>query len=183
MAGASSAWRRNLLGCVAVAAGVALFSLGAPAIDDAIPNSTVASDRPLPFAVNASVVPPPDATVDAERTSPIQGVVTMSVEGVRYRLLAESFGGTLQELADDIRAEVRGLQGLQGIGPDVSVASAGGIPGLQAGFVGENQTGFYAVYLLDGTGVTAVVDGNDASFGEHRDEILASVRTVKIDNV
>ena len=57
MAPATSAWRRNLVGCVAVVAGVLALSLGVPAIDDALPNTTVSTTTPLEFADNASVVP------------------------------------------------------------------------------------------------------------------------------
>jgi hypothetical protein len=177
------AWRRNLVGCLVVAAGVLALSLGVPAIDDALPNATVSSTAPLEFAGNASVVPPPDATVVAEQTSPDQGVVTMAVDGVRYRLTAESFPGTLQQLADRIRAEVQNIAGIQAISPDQAVTSTSGIPGLQATFVAENRTGWYTVYLRAGTGVTAVVDGNDAGVTAHRAELETSVRTVAIDGV
>jgi len=181
MAGASSAWRRNLAGCFAVAAGVAALSLGVPAIDRAIPNATVSSTEPLQFADNASVVPPPDTTVDAKETSPEQGVVTMAVDGVRYRLTAEAFPGTLAQLADRVRAEIQNISGLQGLSPDQQVTSDSGVPGLQATFVAENRTGWYTVYLSNGTGVTAVVDGTDASVTSHRAALETSVRTVTID--
>ncbi|MEV4533295.1 hypothetical protein AB0J82_05630 [Asanoa sp. NPDC049518] len=181
MGGGGSAWRRNLVGCIVVAAGVLGLSLGVPAIDRAIPDATVSSTNPLEFADNASVVPPPDATVVSDQTSPDQGVVTMAVDGVRYRLSAESFPGTLQQLADRIRGVVQNVAGIQAISPDQPVTSNSGIPGLQATYVGENRTGWYTVYLSDGTGVTAVVDGNDAGVTEHRDELEASVRTVVID--
>ncbi|GIF73501.1 hypothetical protein [Asanoa siamensis] len=183
MAGATTAWRRNLVGSLAVVAGVLALSLGLPAIDDALPDATVSSTEPLEFSGNASVVPPPDATVVAEQTSPDQGVVTMAVDGVRYRLTAESFPGTLQQLADRIRDQVRNVAGIQAISPDQPVTSAGGIRGLQATFVAENRTGWYTVYLRGGTGVTAVVDGNDAGVTEHRAELETSVRTVTIDEL
>ncbi|MDG4821473.1 hypothetical protein O7635_06335 [Asanoa sp. WMMD1127] len=181
MAGERTAWRRNLVGSLAVVAGVLALSLGVPAIDDALPNATVSSTEPLEFATDASVVPPPDATVVAEQTSPDQGVVTMAVDGVRYRLTAESFPGTLQQLADRIRAEVRNIAGIQAVSDDQSVTSDSGIPGLQATFVAENRTGWYTVYLRAGTAVTAVVDGNDAGVTEHREELETSVRTVTIE--
>lgn len=179
----ASAWRRNLAGCVAVAAGVLALSFGVPAIDGALPDATVSSTSPLEFADNASVVPPPDATVVSDQTSPDQGVVTMAVDGVRYRLTAESFPGTLQQLADQIRDVVQKVAGIQGISPDQPVTSDSGIPGLQATYVGENRTGWYTVYLRNGTGVTVVVDGNDAGVTEHRDALEASVRTVTINQV
>ena len=181
MAGGSTAWRRNLAGCLAVVAGVLALSFGVPAIDDALPNTTVSSTKPLEFAANASVVPPPDASVVAQQTSPEFGVVTLAVDGVRYRLTAENFPGTLQQLADRIRAEVQNIAGVQAISDDQQVTSNSGIPGLQATFVAENRTGWYTVYLLAGTGVTAVVDGNDAGVTAHRDQLEASVRTVTID--
>jgi hypothetical protein len=183
MVSVASGWRRNLAGCLAVAAGVFALSFGLPAIDDALPDATVSSTKPLEFADNASVVPPPDATVVSDQTSPDQGVVTMAVDGVRYRLTAQSFPGTLQQLADQIRDVVQNVSGIQGISPDQPVTSAGGIPGLQATYVGENRTGWYTVYLANGTGVTAVVDGNDAGITEHREELEASVRTVTIDQI
>ena len=181
MVSGASGWRRNLIGCIAVAAGVLALSFGLPAIDDALPNATVSSTSPLEFADDASVVPPPDATVVAEQTSPDQGVVTMAVDGVRYRLTAQSFPGTLQQLADQIRDVVQNVAGIQAISPDQPVTSNSGIPGLQATYVGESRTGWYTVYLLGGTGVTAVVDGNDAGVTAHRDELETSVRTVTID--
>jgi len=181
MAGASSAWRRNLAGTIAVAAGVAALSLGIPALNRAIPNATVSTERPLAFAENASVVPPEGATIDARETSPEQGVVTMAVDGVRYRLTAEAFPGTLRQLADRIRAEVQNISGIQGVSADQPVTSESGVPGLQATFVAENRTGWYTVYLRGGTGVTAVVDGTDASVTGHRAALESSVRTVAID--
>jgi ribulose 1,5-bisphosphate carboxylase large subunit-like protein len=78
---------------------------------------------------------------------------------------------------------VQNVAGIQGISPDQPVTSNSGIPGLQATYVGENRTGWYTVYLLNGTGVTVVVDGNDAGVTEHREELEASVRTVTIDQV
>jgi hypothetical protein len=183
MAGASSAWRRNLAGCLAVVAGVLVLSFGVPAINDALPNNTVSSTSPLEFAGNASVVPPPDASIVAGQTSPDQGVVTLDVDGVRYRLTAESFPGTLQQLADRIRAEVQNITGVQAISDDQQVTSNSGLPGLQATFVAENRTGSYTVYLLDGTGVTAVIDGNDAGVTAHREALETSVKTVTIEAV
>ncbi|WP_203704959.1 hypothetical protein [Asanoa iriomotensis] len=178
---ATKAWRRNLAGSLAVVAGVLALSLGVPAIDGALSNTTVSTTAPLEFASNASVVPPPDASVVADQTSPSQGVVTLAVDGVRYRLTAESFPGTLQQLADRIRAEVQNVAGIQAISPDQAVTSNSGIPGLQATYVGENRTGRYTVYLQSGTGVTAVVDGNDAGVTAHRAALETSVRTVTID--
>jgi hypothetical protein len=177
---ATKAWRRNLVGSLAVVAGVLALSLGVPAIDDALPDTTVSTTTPLEFADNASVLPPPDAAVVAEQTSPSQGVVTLAVDGVRYRLTAESFAGTLQQLADRIRAEVQNVAGIQAISPDQAVTSDSGLPGLQATYVGENRTGWYTVYLRAGTGVTAVIDGNDAGVTEHRAALATSVRTVTI---
>jgi hypothetical protein len=164
-----------------VVAGVLALSFGVPAIDDALPNNTVSSTSPLEFAGNASVVPPPDASVVAGQTSPDQGVATLDVDGVRYRLTAESFPGTLRQLAARIRAEVQNIPGVQAISDDDQVSSNDGLLGLQATFVAENRTGFYTVYLLDGTGVTAVVDGNDAGVTAHGDALRESVKTVTIE--
>ena len=181
MAGLTSAWRRNLAGCLAVAAGVALFSVGLPAIEDAIPDETVPTNEPLPFANNVTVLPPPGATVEADETSPTQGVITMAVDGVRYRIRAQPFGGSLQQLAVQVRDQITDSAGVQGVSPDQPITSSQGVPGLQATFVGENRTGWYTVLLAAGTGVTAVVDGNDASVTRHRADIDASIRTITIE--
>ncbi|HEY6596096.1 MAG TPA: hypothetical protein VI011_18650 [Asanoa sp.] len=173
-----SAWQRNLAGCVAVAAAVAAFSVGLPAVDEAIPDSTVSHDSPLAFAAGVTVVPPPNATLDAEGTSPEQGVVTMSVDGVQYRLQAEAFDGTLQQLADRTRELIQGAGGVQAVSADRPASTVDGVPGLQASFVAEQQTGWYTVFLDRGTAVTAVIDGPDASVTSNRDALEASVRSV-----
>jgi hypothetical protein len=173
-----SAWRRNLAGCAAVAAAVAALSVGLPIVDDIIPDNTVPSDRPLAFSAGATVVPPPNATVDAAHTSPDQGVVTMGVDGVRYRLQAEAFSGTLQQLADQTREQIRGASGVQGVSADQPTSTVDGVAGIQAAFVAEQRTGWYTVFLDRGTAVTAVVDGNDASLTKNRDALERSVRSV-----
>jgi hypothetical protein len=174
----TAAWRRNLAGSAAVAVGVGVLSLGMPALDDAIPDATVPAGRPLPFAANVSVVPPPDATLDAESTSPAQGVVTLFVDGVRYRLSAQAFAGTVDQLAARVRAQVGQATGLQGIAADQPITTDAGVPGETAAFVAENRTGWYAVFVHDGTGVVAVVDGNDASLTGHRGDLDKSVRSL-----
>ena len=179
MTAMTSAWRRNLAGCAAVAAAVAALSVGLPALDDAIPDSTVASDRPLGFASGVTVVPPPGATLDAAHTSPEQGVATMGVDGVRYRLQAEPFSGTLQQLADRTRDQIQGASGVQGVSDDQSTSTVDGVAGLRASFVAEPRTGWYTVFLDNGTAVTAVVDGPDASLTSNRDELEDSVRSVE----
>jgi hypothetical protein len=178
MTATTSAWRRNLAGCSAVAAAVGALSIGLPVLDGALPDTTLPDNRPLAFAPAATVVPPPDATLDAEQTSPEQGVATMSVDGVRYRLQAEPFSGTLPDLADRTRQQVRGAGGVQGVSADQPTATAQGIAGIQAAFVAEQRTGWYAVFLDKGTAVTAFVDGNDASLTQNRDELENSVRSI-----
>jgi hypothetical protein len=174
----ASAWQRNLAGCAGVAAAVGVLSVGFPAVNRALPDSTVPSDRPLAFAAQATVVPPPGAELDAEATSPAQGVVTLGVGGVRYRLQAEPFDGTLQQLSDRTRALIRGISGLQGVSDDQPVETDAGVAGLQAAFVAENRGGWYTVFLREGVAVTAVVDGNDAGLTANRDELDDSVRSV-----
>jgi hypothetical protein len=174
----ASARLRNLAGCAAVAAAVGVLSVGFPVVNEALPDSAVPSDRPLAFAAQATVVPPPGAELDAETTSPAQGVATLGVGGVHYRLIAQPFPGTLQQLADRTRAQFRGITGLQGVADDQPIQTTAGVAGLQATFVAENRSGWYTVFLDDGVGVTAIVDGNDASLTANRDELEESVRSV-----
>ena len=102
----------------------------------------------------------------------------MFVDGVRYRLSATAFAGSLDQLADMVREQVQQASGLQGIAADQSIATDAGVPGEQAAFVAENRTGWYAVFLHEGTAVVAVVDGNDASLTSHRRDLDDSVRSV-----
>jgi hypothetical protein len=178
MTAMASAWRRNLAGCVAVAAAVAALSFGLPVVDDVIPDSTVADNKPLAFAAGVTVVPPPNATLDAAQTSPEQGVATLGVDGVRYQLRAESFAGTLQQLADRTREQIRGAAGVQGVSADQPTSTVAGVAGIQAAFVAEQRTGWYTVFLDEGTAVTAVIDGNDASLTSNRGALENSVRSV-----
>jgi hypothetical protein len=178
---ALSVWGRNLLGCVAVAAGVAAFSLGLPGVDAAIPDSTVPAGRPLEFAQDASVEPPPRARLVADQTSPTEGVLTLLVDGVTYRVSERPFTGTLEELAAQIANDLRNQNGLQAVGALHAAVSDQGVPGVQAAFTGESRSGWFTAFLRGGIALVAVVDGNDASLSRNLHAIDDSVETLRFE--
>jgi hypothetical protein len=178
---ALSRWGRNLVGCVAVAAGVAAFSLGLPGVDAAIPDSTVPAGRPLDFAQDASVEPPPHARLVADQTSPTEGVLTLLVDGVTYRVSERPFTGTLDQLATRIADELRSQKGLQAVGAPHVAISDQGVAGVQAAFTGQNRSGWFTAFLRGGVALVAVVDGNDASLTRNLQAIDDSVETLRFE--
>jgi hypothetical protein len=173
---------RNLLGCVAVLACLALILVGSYALNRALPpQRPVPTDQPMALgALPVTVVPPPGAQLDATQTRPDQDTVQFLVGGVEYWLRASEYAGSLPELADRARRTREAERGFVSMEPDRDVSTRQGTPGRRAGFVLATATGHSAVFVADGIAVWVDVRGTSPDVAAHTAGIEASVATLTI---
>ncbi|HWN35947.1 MAG TPA: hypothetical protein VNP03_24560 [Pseudonocardia sp.] len=181
-----SMWRgpfgRNLMGCVAVLACMALILFGPYALNRALPTQRlVPTDQPMALgALPVTVVPPPGARLDATHTRPDQDTVQFVVGGVEYWLRASEYPGSLPTLADRARRSREAENGFVSMEPDRDATTRQGTPGRQAGFVLATATGHSAVFVADGIAVWVDVRGTPREMAQHTADIEASVATLTI---
>ena len=173
---------RNLLGCLAVLACLALILYGPYAVNRALPaQRPVPTDQPMALgALPVTVVPPPGALLDATQTRPRDDTVQFQVGDVEYWLRATKYTGSLPELADRARQTRAAEKGFVSMEPDRAATTRQGTPGRQAGFVLATATGHSAVFVGDGIAVWVDVRGTPLAMAEHTADIEASVATLTI---
>jgi hypothetical protein len=154
----------NLLAGLALAGVLWLVAYGLPAIDRSLPASEpVPPGRPYDVGAGVTVLPPPGAHVDLTRTRPAQdrGTAVFLLGAVRYAITVAPFDGGLSAAAERLRTRITGTAGYQVTGAQSTVATAGGVPGLQGGYTAPGRAGRYAVFLSDGYAVEVTVSGTD----------------------
>jgi hypothetical protein len=173
---------RNLAGCLAVLAALALITLGPLALNTALPTQRpVPAGQPLALGdLPVTVVPPPGARLDATETDPGTNTVQFVVGDVEYWLQAEEFDGSLAELAQQTRERIRRWEGFQSVDAERDTSTRQGVAGRQADFTLTDEVGRYAVFLAGGIAVKVTVTGDAQSLGQVAADLDASIAGITI---
>jgi hypothetical protein len=168
---------RNLGWSFAVLAFLVALGYGLPAVNAALPAARpVPTDRPYDLGSGVSVVPPSGALVDVTRTGP--GSTLFVVGGVRYLLVVEAAGGTLDDTVGQLRHKISANRGYQVTGPETPVRTGQGVPGRQGGYTSPGRDGRYAAFLSGGTAVQVTIAGADPELRRTLPALTSSVLTL-----
>jgi hypothetical protein len=171
----------NLLGALLLVLALAGLAFGLPAIDRALPSQRpVRTDVPYAIGGGVTVVPPRGATVDLTGTRPAddQGMVLFRLGPVRYSISVHPFTGTLAAAADRLRRRITGTPGYQVTGTQLTVATMGGLAGVQGGYTAPGRGGRYTVFVGHGRTIEVTVSGGELDLGRSLPSIEASTRTL-----
>ena len=174
----------NLLGALGVVAVLGGLAFGLPALDRAVPSQRpVRADEPYPIGAGVTVVPPPEATVDLNRTRPgvAEGSALFRLGPVQYAIAVRPFHGDLDAAAERLRRRITGTAGYQVTGVQLAVDTLGGLAGVQGGYTAPGRGGRYAVFVADGLTIEVTVSGADLDLGRTLPAIEASTRTLRHD--
>ncbi|BCJ53091.1 hypothetical protein Asp14428_45660 [Actinoplanes sp. NBRC 14428] len=174
--------RTNLLGAISLVAALGAIAFGLPALNQMLPSDRpVPTDRPYEIGGGVSVVPPAGARIDVTETRPAasSGTVLFRLGPVRYLVSVQPFDGTLQTAVARLRQRITGTAGYQVTGTELTVATAGGLDGIQGGYSGPGRGGRYAVFVADGHTIEVTVSGADLDLGRTLPAIDASTRTLR----
>jgi hypothetical protein len=172
---------RNLFGSAAVTAVVAGIGLGLPAINSDVPAvQPVSSAQAYPIGAGVTVVPPPDASLDATATRPgsQSGTALFVVGGVRYAVVVTPFTGSLDAAAARLRSKIMKTRGYQVTGPESPIVTRAGVNGRQGVYASPGRDGRYAVFLDHGVDVEITVAGNGVDLRPVLPDIEASVLSI-----
>jgi hypothetical protein len=173
----------NLLGALGLVLALGVLAYGLPAVDRALPaNRPVRHDEPYRIGGGVTVLPPPGAALDVTGTRPGEddGTVLFRLGSVRYSITVRRFDGTLEAAASRLRQRITDTSGYQVTGNQLTVATAGGLAGLQGGYTGPGQGGRYAVFVAGGLIIEVTVSGADLDLGRSMPAIEASTRTLGV---
>jgi hypothetical protein len=174
----------NLLGAFGIVGVLGGIAFGLPALDRAVPSQRpVRADQPYPIGAGVTVVPPPAATVDLNRTRPgvAEGAALFRLGPVQYAIAVRPFRGDLAAAADRLRRRITGTAGYQVTGAQLAVDTMGGLAGLQGSYTAPGRGGRYAVFVVDGLTIEVTVSGADLDLGRTLPAIEASTRTLRHD--
>ncbi|MGX6604431.1 hypothetical protein ACWKSP_20195 [Micromonosporaceae bacterium Da 78-11] len=172
----------NLLGALGVVATLAGLAFGLPALDRALPSQRpVRADQPYPIGAGVTVVPPPGATVDLDRTRPgdAEGRTLFRLGPVQYAISVQPFDGDLAAAADRLRQRITGTAGYQVTGVQLAVNTVEGLRGVQGGYTAPGRGGRYAVFVADGLTIEVTISGADLDLGRSLPAIEASTLTLR----
>src|SRR3954454_8451159 len=174
----------SLLGALGIVATLAGLALGLPAIDESLPDTRpVSADEPYLIGAGVTVIPPRGATLDVTVTRPggSTGTVLFRLGSVQYQIAVRPFHGDLRAAGGRLRHRTTATSGYQVPGPQLEVATAGGLDGLQGGFTAPGRSGRYVVFVADGLTLEVTVSGADLDLGRTLRQIEPSPRTLRID--
>ncbi len=160
------------------------LAFGLPAIDRALPaERPVRADQPYPVGAGVTVIPPPGATHRRHRHPARRRRGHGSVPARRgaYAIAVRPFDGDLETAAARLRQRITGTSGYQVTGAQLTVATAGGLAGLQGGYTAPGRGGRYAVFVADGLTIEVTISGGDLDLGRTLPAIEASTRTLRHD--
>lgn len=172
----------GLLGAFGVVAILGGLAFGLPAIDQALPaERPVRADEPYPVGAGVTVIPPVGATLDVTGTRPGEsaGTALFRLGTVQYQIAVRPFAGDLGSAAERLRKRITGTPGYQVTGPQLEVATAGGLAGLQGGYTAPGRSGRYAVFVAGGLTIEVTISGVDLDLGRTLPQIEASTRTLR----
>lgn len=172
----------NLLGALGLVGGLGGLAFGLPALNHALPaERPVPVDRPYKIGGGVTVVPPSGASIDVTETRPAanSGTVLFRLGPVRYFISVQPFDGDLQAAVRRLRHRITGTSGYQVTGTELTVATAGGLAGIQGGYSGPGRGGRYAVFVADGHTIEVTVSGADLDLGRTLPAIDASTSTLR----
>src|SRR4051794_20468144 len=173
----------SLLGAFGVVATLAGLALGLPAIDESLPDTRpVSADEPYLIGAGVTVIPPRGATLDVTVTRPggSTGTVLFRLGSVQYQIAVRPFDGDLRAAGERLRRRITATSGYQVTGPQLEVATAGGLDGLQGGYTGPGRSGRYVVFVAGGRTIEVTISGADLDLGRTLPLIEASTRTLQI---
>lgn len=174
---------RNLAGSLAILGVLGSVSVALPAIDRAIPAvRPVAAGVPYPIGAGVTVVPPPGAMIDVTQTRPSdeRGTVLFIIGPVRYAIVVVPFDGDLAAAAENLRRKITEVRGYQITGSQLDVSTAGGLRGVQGGYLAPGRGGRYAVFLTTGLAIEVTVAGSHPEFGGLAGAVEASTRSIAL---
>lgn len=174
--------RTNLLGAIALVMALGALAFGLPALNRMLPaERAVPMNRPYEIGGGVTVVPPPGARIDVTETRPTEdsGTVLFRLGPVRYLVTVQPYDGTLQTAVLRLRQRITGTAGYQVTGTELTVATAGGLAGVQGGYSAPGRGGRYAVFVADGHTIEVTVSGADLDLGRSLPAIDASTRTLR----
>ena len=174
----------NLLGAFGVVATLAGLALGLPAVDRALPDERpVRADEPYLVGAGVTVVPPFGSTLDVTGTRPggSSGTAVFRLGAVQYKIAVRRFGGDLGAAGESLRQRITATSGYQVTGPQLRVATVGGLAGLQGGYTAPGRSGRYAVFVAGGLTIEVTIGGADLDLGRTLPQIEASTRTLRTD--
>jgi len=174
----------SLLGAFGVVATLAGLAFGLPAIDRSLPDTRpVRADEPYLIGAGVTVVPPSGATLDVTVTRPggSTGTALFRLGSVQYQIAVRPFDGDLRAAGERLRHRITATSGYQVTGPQLEVATAGGLDGLQGGYTAPGRSGRYVVFVADGLTIEVTISGADLDLGRTLPQIEASTRTLRTD--
>jgi hypothetical protein len=171
----------NLLGALGVVTVLAVLAFGLPAIDHTLPaERPIRHDQPYLIGGGVSVLPPRAAVIDVTGTRPgtDEGTVLFRLGPVRYSIVVRRFDGTLDAAAMRLRQRITDTSGYQVTGNQLTIATAGGLAGVQGGYTAPGRGGRYSVFVAHGHTIEITVSGADLDLGRSLPAIEASTRTL-----
>jgi hypothetical protein len=172
---------RNLASSVAVLAVILFVAFGLPAINRMVPaGNDQVGGRAYGVGAGVTVVPPADARIDPASTRPgsDRGTVLFLVGPVRYVIVVNPFGGSVEQAAEKLRNKITSTRGYQLTDGEHPYATAGGLNGIQGCYSAPGRLGRYAVLLSDGRSIEVTVSGTEGELAAQMPQIEASIASI-----
>jgi hypothetical protein len=169
---------RNLGWSAGILVVIGSLAIGLPAVNAALPAARpVPVDQPFPLGSGVTVVPPSGARLDV--TTSVPGRTLFVLGGVRYLLVVEPAGGTLDEATAQLRQKITANRGYQVTGPEAATATRQGVAGRLGGYTSPGRDGRYAVFLARGLAVQVTIAGADLELKPALSTLTASVSSLE----
>src|SRR2546421_9680113 len=170
---------RNLGWSAGILVLIGSLAVGLPAVNAALPAARpVPVDQPYPLGSGVTVVPPPGARLDV--TTSVPGRTLFVLGGVRYMLVVEPFGGTLDEAAAQVRQKIAANRGYQVTGPEAGTATRRGVVGRLGGYSSPGRDGRYAVFLARGLAGQGTIAGAGLELRPALSTVTTSVASIEV---
>lgn len=168
-------WRNAGYG-LAVLCGLGVLAVGPWLVTIALPETGPPLNGPVQVGSGVSFDPPPGSRYDLADSRPGDGEVLLRLDGrLRIRVKTQDYQGEFAPYAAHAWHKLDRDQGLRRIGPTKPLTTSGGLRGEWGSLRGADpdpETGCYAVFAGDSTGVAVLVTGvRDC------DELPPAVRT------
>jgi hypothetical protein len=181
----SVALRRQLVNLAAALTMIGTLgglAFGLPAVDRALPAERPAPTGPYPIGAGVTVVPPAGAAVDVTRTRPgAHGGAALFVIGpVRYAVVVEPGGGSLDGAADRLRHKLAANPGYRLAGTDTPAVTSSGVAGRQGSYTSPGRDGRWTVFDAGGLAIEVTVSGAADDLARALPAVDASTRSLHV---
>jgi len=171
---------RNAAGSLMVLAVLLAVAAGLPALNRILPDGLAVDAGPYGVGAGVTLLPPPGAQLDAARTrpGPERGIAMFTLDGVRYVVVVDRFGGSLPDAAERLRRKITQTAGYQLTDAEQPTATAAGVVGTRGTYTSPDRRGGYAVFIAHGLVVELTVSGPEVQITRIAGAIDASIASV-----